>query len=41
MSKLDDNGNPIRREDGKIMKGPNYRSPNMLQFVIDNSNKEE
>lgn len=25
MSKLDDNGNPIYREDGKIIKGPNYK----------------
>jgi len=25
MSKLDDNGNPIYRADGKIMKGPNYK----------------
>ena len=24
MSKLGDNGYPIRREDGKVMKGPNY-----------------
>lgn len=23
MSKLDDNGQPIRRDDGKILKGPN------------------
>jgi predicted HAD superfamily Cof-like phosphohydrolase len=27
MSKLDDNGKPIRREDGKILKGPNYKPP--------------
>lgn len=25
MSKLDDNGNPVRRADGKVMKGPNYK----------------
>ncbi|EEE42878.1 pyrophosphohydrolase domain-containing protein [Roseibium alexandrii] len=24
LSKLDDDGNPIRRDDGKILKGPNY-----------------
>lgn len=24
MSKLDDEGKPIRREDGKVLKGPNY-----------------
>lgn len=29
MSKLDDNGNPILREDGKIIKGPNYKKPDL------------
>ncbi len=29
MSKLDNNGKPIYREDGKAMKGPNYKSPNI------------
>lgn len=29
MSKLDDEGKPIRREDGKILKGPNYKAPDM------------
>tara|TARA_B100000530_G_scaffold332640_1_gene279308 strand:- start:410 stop:847 length:438 start_codon:yes stop_codon:yes gene_type:complete len=29
MSKLGSNGNPIYREDGKIMKGPNYFKPNI------------
>ena len=28
MSKLDSNGNPIYREDGKVMKSPNYFEPN-------------
>lgn len=27
MSKLDDNGKVLRREDGKILKGPNYKKP--------------
>lgn len=27
MSKLGDDGKPIRREDGKILKGPNYKPP--------------
>ena len=27
MSKLDENGQPIYREDGKVMKGPNYKPP--------------
>lgn len=28
MSKLDENGQPIFREDGKVIKGPNYTKPN-------------
>lgn len=32
MSKLDENGNPIYREDGKVLKGPNYFRPNLKQF---------
>ncbi|MDO4728451.1 MAG: nucleoside triphosphate pyrophosphohydrolase family protein [Bacteroidota bacterium] len=32
MSKLDENGKPIFREDGKIIKGPNYFRPNLKQF---------
>ena len=33
MSKLDENGKPIYNEHGKVMKGPNYFKPNLLQFV--------
>jgi len=33
MSKLDDDGNPVRREDGKVMKGPNYVAPDMMPVV--------
>ena len=33
MSKLDDEGNPIRREDGKIIKGPNYQPPYLSDLV--------
>lgn len=33
MSKLDDNGQPIRRDDGKILKGPNYQAPNLNDLV--------
>jgi NTP pyrophosphatase (non-canonical NTP hydrolase) len=29
MSKLDDNGKPLYREDGKVLKGPNYEKPNL------------
>jgi predicted HAD superfamily Cof-like phosphohydrolase len=28
MSKLGENGKPIYREDGKVLKGPNYFKPN-------------
>jgi len=33
MSKLDENGNPIYREDGKILKGPNYKKPDIGKIV--------
>ena len=33
MSKLDEYGNPIYREDGKVMKGPNYAPPNLEDLV--------
>lgn len=33
MSKLDEDGNPIYREDGKVMKGPNYFKPNFSQIL--------
>ena len=33
MSKLDEDGNPIYREDGKVLKGPNYFPPNIKQFI--------
>ena len=29
LSKLDEEGNPIYREDGKVLKGPNYQPPNL------------
>ena len=32
MSKLGDDGRPIYREDGKVMKGPNYKPANVEQF---------
>ena len=34
MSKLDENGKPIRREDGKILKGPHYKPP-FLDDIFD------
>lgn len=34
MSKLGEDGKPIRREeDGKVMKGPNYFKPDLAQFI--------
>ena len=33
MSKLDDNGQPIFRQDGKVLKGPNYAPPNLEDLV--------
>ena len=35
MSKLDTNGMPIFREDGKIMKGENYFKPNIKEILDD------
>ena len=33
MSKLDDNGKPIFREDGKILKSNNYFKPDLSKFI--------
>jgi predicted HAD superfamily Cof-like phosphohydrolase len=33
MSKLDAEGKPIFREDGKILKGPNYFPPNIFKIL--------
>lgn len=32
MSKLGNDGKPIYREDGKVLKGENYFKPNLKQF---------
>ena len=32
MSKLVD-GKPLRREDGKVLKGPNYKAPDLLDII--------
>lgn len=37
MSKLGDDGKPIYREDGKVMKGPNYQPP----YLKDLTNEEQ
>tara|TARA_A100001035_G_C27495307_1_gene369491 strand:+ start:230 stop:616 length:387 start_codon:yes stop_codon:yes gene_type:complete len=34
MSKLDVNGNPIFREDGKILKGENYFKPDIKSILL-------
>ena len=33
MSKLDEYGKPILREDGKVLKGSNYKPPNLEDLV--------
>lgn len=33
MSKLGEDGQPIYREDGKVMKGPNYFKPNFEEIL--------
>ncbi len=33
MSKLDETGKPIYREDGKVLKGPNYKAPDLGDLV--------
>ena len=34
MSKLDEYGKPIYREDGKVLKGPGYSKPNLTPFIL-------
>ncbi len=34
MSKLGEDGKPIYREDGKVLKGPNYFKPN-IETILD------
>ena len=34
MSKLDENGEPIYNESGKVMKGPKYFKPNLSKYVL-------
>ena len=33
MSKLGPDGNPVYREDGKVLKGPNYKKPDLSDLV--------
>lgn len=41
MSKLGEDGKPIYREDGKILKGPNFKEPNLSEILKDYCNEEE
>jgi predicted HAD superfamily Cof-like phosphohydrolase len=34
MSKLDEDGQPIFREDGKVLKGPNYFKPDLFRVLF-------
>jgi len=38
MSKLGADGNPIYREDGKVLKGPHYFKPNIEEILKSTSN---
>lgn len=33
MTKLGDDGKPVRRADGKVIKGPNYRPPDVAKVL--------
>lgn len=39
MSKLDENGMPIFRADGKVMKSSKYQAPNIEKVLFDFKNK--
>lgn len=34
MSKLGSDGKPIKREDGKVLKGPGYFKPNIVKLLV-------
>lgn len=36
MSKLGPDGKPVMREDGKVLKGPNYMPPDMASALLNN-----
>lgn len=33
MSKLGEDGKPVRRSDGKVLKGPNYKAPDVKSIL--------
>jgi len=39
MSKLDENGKPILREDGKVLKGPNFFKPDIAKIINEKTGK--
>ncbi len=39
MSKLGSDGKPIYNENGKVMKGPNYFEPNLMQYLNTKNNE--
>lgn len=40
MSKLGDDGKPIYREDGKVLKGPNYFKPDIASILNNKVEKD-
>lgn len=34
MSKLGEDGKPVKRADGKVLKGPNYRKPDLSKVLL-------
>ena len=41
MSKLDSHGKPVLRRDGKIMKGPHYRAPDVARIVDEQARESQ
>tara|TARA_Y100001963_G_scaffold156001_1_gene248492 strand:- start:1083 stop:1442 length:360 start_codon:yes stop_codon:yes gene_type:complete len=38
MSKLGEDGNPVYRKDGKVMKGPRYFAPDLQKVIYGDAN---
>lgn len=41
MTKLDTNGKPLYREDGKVMKGPGYEKPQLAKLILESINAND
>lgn len=39
LSKLGEDGKPMYREDGKVLKGPNYFKPDIKRIIEESANK--